>query len=68
MMPLKLVKGKLRRIPVEATPTLEHKVERLYLIAHNFNERFIALEQALAAITSPAPAPRKCRCKSPSAD
>jgi hypothetical protein len=68
MMPLKLVKGKLRRIPVEATPTLEHRVDRLFTIAMNFNERFIAIEQALAANTFTAPAPKKRRCKSQSAD
>jgi hypothetical protein len=59
--------GRLKKS--EATPTLEHRVERLYLVAHNFNERFIALETALAKLVannSPAPAPRKRRGKSPS--
>jgi hypothetical protein len=60
-MPLKLVKGKFRRIPAEATPTLEHKVERLYLIAHNFNERFIAIETAIAKLTAPTVKPTRSR-------
>jgi hypothetical protein len=54
VMPLKLVKGKFRRVPVEATPSLEHRIDRLYTIAMNFNERFIAIETALAKLTAPA--------------
>jgi len=60
-MPLKLVKGKMRRVPVEATPTLEHKVERLFLIAHNFNERFVAIETALGRMTAPSARPTRSR-------
>jgi hypothetical protein len=36
----------------EATPTLEHRVDRLFNIAMNFNERFVAIEQALARLQS----------------
>jgi len=57
-MPLKLVKGRLRRIPVESTPTLEHRVTRLFTICMNFNERFLALETALARITAAEATPR----------
>jgi hypothetical protein len=47
----------------EAAPTLEHKVERLYLIAHNFDARFVALEMALARLqTTPiTAAPKRVR-------
>jgi hypothetical protein len=31
----------------EATPSLEHRVERLFRIALNFNERFVAIETAI---------------------
>jgi hypothetical protein len=42
-----------RKPKSEATPTLEKQVERLYLIAHNFNERFVALETAIARLQNP---------------
>ena len=62
MMPLKLVKGKMRRVPVEATPTLEHQVGRLFTIATNFNARFVALEQAIAHLqNNPAAPPKRTR-------
>jgi hypothetical protein len=42
-----------RKPKTQATPTLEKQVERLYLIAHNFNERFIAIETAIARLQNP---------------
>jgi hypothetical protein len=36
-----------RKPKTQATPTLEKQVERLFTIAMNFNERFIALEMAV---------------------
>ena len=59
-MPIKMIKGKFRRVPAE--PSLEHKVERLYTIAMNFNERFVALEAAVARLqTNPASPPKRTR-------
>jgi hypothetical protein len=42
---------------------LEHKIERLYLIAHNFNERFIALETAIARLQNITAAPPAKRAR-----
>jgi hypothetical protein len=68
---IKFVRGKWQKVEpkTEATPTLEHRVDRLFTVAHNFNDRFVAIEQALAALTNSAPAPKKrTRRSQPSAD
>lgn len=60
-MPLRrLVKGKMRRVPAE--PPLERKIERLYIIAMNFDARFVALEAAIARLqNNQAATPKRTR-------
>ena len=45
----------------QAVDSLEHRVERLYTIAVNFDQRFIAIETALALMTAPAVKPTRSR-------
>jgi hypothetical protein len=52
-----------------AVPSLEHRVDRLFTIAFNFNERFLAIETALARMTAPAvKSPRSRKSSQKSAD
>ena len=51
----RFVRGRLRKVEpkTEATPTLEHRVDRIFNIALNFDARFVALEQAIARLQNP---------------
>jgi hypothetical protein len=56
-MPLKMVKGKLRRVPVEATHETIVIDRRLFAVLHHLAARLTSIEQQIATITNSAPAP-----------
>jgi hypothetical protein len=61
---LKFARGRWQKVEPKPVPvdSLEHRVDtRLFTIALNFNERFIAIETALAKLTAPAPRKRTRR-------